>query len=162
MILIDANLLIYAYNQNSPQYRRAYTWLEEILSGDTPVGLPWIVIIAFLRISTHDKLMPNPLSPEQALKCVDAWLQQPYVTPLAPGERHWSILSSLLRESGTAGNLTNDAHIAAIAIEHGYTVYSADNDFKRFAGLRHVNPLESREVHEAAATYRRRVKRASR
>jgi toxin-antitoxin system PIN domain toxin len=161
MILIDANLLVYAYDRNSPQYQRAYTWLDEVLSGNTPIGLPWLVIIAFLRISTHDRIMPNPLRPEQALSCVDAWLKQPYVTLLQPGERHWAIMQKLLHESGTAGNLTNDAHIAAIAIEHGYTVYSADNDFKRFAGLQHINPLETREVHETTATYRKRRVRST-
>jgi hypothetical protein len=90
--------------------------------------------------------MPGPLQAKQALSCVDRWLQQPFVTPLNPGEKHWLLLNKLLHDSGTARNLINDAHIAAIAIEHGYTVYSADNDFKRFKGVTHANPLESREV----------------
>jgi hypothetical protein len=103
--------------------------------------------------------MKNPLQVEEALLCVHRWLQQSSVTPIHPGERHWAILHKLLHDSGTAGNLTTDAHIAAIAIEHGYTLYSADNDFKRFAGLNHINPLESRDVHETTATYKRRAKR---
>jgi uncharacterized protein len=153
MILIDTNILVYAFNQDAPEHQRARAWLENILSGNNPVGLPWIVIVSFLRITTNHKVMPKALQVEQALGYVDSWLQQPYVTPLNPGERHWVILHKLLHDSGTAGNLTNDAHIAAIAIEHGYTVYSADNDFKRFRGITHINPLESREVHEEAATY---------
>jgi toxin-antitoxin system PIN domain toxin len=159
MILVDTNLLVYAVDSHAPQHPKAHTWLDESLSGITPVGLPWIVIIGFLRITTNQRIMKNPLQVEDALLCVDRWLQQPCVTPLNPGERHWAILQKLLYESGTAGNLTNDAHIAAIAIEHGYTLYSADNDFKRFAGLQHINPLETREVHETAATYKRRTKR---
>jgi hypothetical protein len=154
MILIDANLLVYTVNRDAPQYRQAVTWFDELLSTNTVVGLPWIVIVAFLRISTHSKIMPNPLQVEEALFCVDRWLQQPFVTPLNPGERHWLILNKLLHNNGTAGNLTNDAHIAAIAIEHGYTIYSADNDFKRFTGLQHINPLEHNDIHETLAAYR--------
>jgi toxin-antitoxin system PIN domain toxin len=153
MILLDANLLIYAYDQDAPQHSRARAWLENILSSNTPVGLPWIVIVAFIRITTNRKAMVTALAAEEALAYVDAWLQQPYVTPLNPGERHWLILNKLLHNNGTAGNLTNDAHIAAIAIEHGYTVYSADNDFKRFTGLLHVNPLEHTDIHETLAQY---------
>lgn len=162
MILIDANLLIYAYDHDAPHYQRARAWLESVLSSNAVVGLPWIVIVAFIRITTNKRAMVKALDVEQALGYVNSWLQQPFVTPLHPGELHWSILSSLLHDSGTAGNLTTDAHIAAIAIEQGYTVYSADNDFKRFDGLRHINPLESREVHETAAGYKRRGKRAAR
>lgn len=154
MILVDTNLLVYTVNRDAPQYHRASAWLDELLSGSIHVGLPWIVITGFLRIATHHRILPNPLQPEQALSCVNAWLQQPFVTPLNPGTRHWFILHKLLHNSGTAGNLTNDAHIAAIAIEHGYTVYSADNDFKRFTGLPHVNPLQSDDIHETIAEYR--------
>jgi uncharacterized protein len=162
MILVDTNLLVYAVDSLAPQHPKAHTWLDESLSGITPVGLPWIVITGFLRITTNHRIMRNPLQAEQALLCVDRWLQQPCVAALNPGERHWGILQKLLHDSGTAGNLTTDAHIAAIAIEHGYTVYSADNDFRRFSGLSHVNPLESREVHERSAAYKRRARRAAR
>lgn len=153
MILIDVNLLVYSVDRDAPQHQQANAWLNKTLSTDIVVGLPWIVIVAFLRIVTHPKIMPRPLTTEQALDCVNDWLQQPYVGPLNPGERHWMILQRLLYNSGAAGNLTNDAHLAAMAIEHGYAVYSADNDFKRFAGLEHVNPLLANEVHESAEHY---------
>jgi toxin-antitoxin system PIN domain toxin len=141
MILVDANILIYAIDRSAPHHARARRWLEATLSGDTRVGLPWIVILAFLRLTTRSGVVRNPLLPDQALAFIDAWLQQPYVTAVGPGERHWPIVSSLLRASGTAGNLTSDAHVAALALEHGATVVSADSDFARFAGVTHLNPL---------------------
>jgi uncharacterized protein len=141
VILLDANLLIYAIDEDSPHHARARRWLEETLSADTWVRLPWIVILAFVRVTTRSGIMRNPLSPEQALDFVDSWLQQPFVTAIGPGEHHWPILRNLLRASGTAGNLTSDAHLAALAIEHGCRIASADSDFKRFAGVSHWNPL---------------------
>jgi hypothetical protein len=141
VILIDANLLIYAIDADSPHHERAKQWLEEVLSGTSPVGLPWIVILAFLRITTRAGIMRNPLPPQDALAYVDSWFGQPNVRAVAPGDSHWAILGSLLRASGMAGNLTTDAHLAALALEHGGSIASADNDFKRFAGLSHVNPL---------------------
>lgn len=151
MILIDANILIYAVNHDAPQHAVARDWLEETLSSTMVVGLPWIVLLAFLRLTTHHRILSKPMRAEQALSYIDGWLAQPFVRLLNPGERHWMILSRLLRNSGTAGNLTSDAHIAAIAIEQGYVVCSADNDYKRFDGLAHVNPLQ--EVHERGASY---------
>jgi len=141
MILIDANLLIYAIDADSPHHIKARAWLEATLSSDTEVGLAWGVMLAFLRITTHPKIVRSPLPPEQALDYVDTWLAQPYVKLIAPTERHWPILRNLLQRTGMAGNLTSDAHLAALALEYGYTVYSADHDFKRFPGLNHVNPL---------------------
>ncbi len=143
MILIDANLLLYAVNRDLPQHAQARAWLEATLSGTVSVGLPWIVVLAFLRITTSARIFEAPLSIEQAGAYVDSWLEQPVVKLLVPGPGHWAILKTLLASSGTGGNLTTDAHIAALALEQGYTVYSADNDFKRFAGLRHVNPLQA-------------------
>lgn len=141
MILVDANILIYAIDQSAPHHARARRWLEETLSGDTRVGLPWIVILAFIRLTTRSGVVRNPLLPDQALAFVDSWLQQPYVTAVGPGEHHWPIVSGLLRVSGTAGNLTSDAHVAALALEQGATVVSADSDFARFSGVTHLNPL---------------------
>lgn len=152
MIIIDTNILIYAVNTDAELHTRSRAWVEWILSGSTVVGLPWIVLVAFIRLVTNPRVMYSPLIADQALEYVDGWLQQPYANTPVPGEKHWLILRDLFKNSGTAGNLTNDAHIAAIAIEHGYTVYSADNDFKRFAGLEHVNPLED-EVHDTAGSY---------
>jgi toxin-antitoxin system PIN domain toxin len=141
VILIDANLLIYAIDADSPQHARARPWLERVLSGTAPVGLPWIVILAFLRITTREGIMRRPLSPGAALGYVDSWLQQPCVEIAAPGDHHWPILCRLLEATGTAGNLTSDAHIAALALERGAAVCSTDHDFARFPGIRHVNPL---------------------
>lgn len=141
MILVDANLLIYAINEDLPQHRLAREWWESALSGEETVGLPWIVILAFLRITTHGRILVRPLSPEIALSYVQEWLDQPCTLAVAPGRAHWQVLRNLLEATGTAGNLTSDAHIAALAIEHGATVCSADNDFRRFPGVKHVNPL---------------------
>lgn len=143
MILVDANLLLYAVNRDLPQNARARAWLEEVLSGHENVGLPWVVILAFLRLTTNARVFEQPLTVEQAVAYIEEWLAQPVVTTVSPGNSHWLILRNLLTVSGAGGNLTTDAHIAALAIEHGYTVYSTDNDFKRFSGLRHVNPLLS-------------------
>lgn len=153
MILVDANLLIYAVNRDAPEHAVAHRWWEDTLSGTTRTGLPWMVILAFVRLTTNARIVRAPLRVEQALAYMDQWLQQPYVHSVSAGERHWQILGKLLERSGTAGNLTNDAHIAALAIEHACTIYSADNDFKRFDGVAHVNPLAPGEVHEVAATY---------
>lgn len=141
MILVDANLLIYAVDADAPHHRVARRWLERTLSGTTRVGLPYSVILAFVRLTTRAGIMRHPLQADEALAYVDSWLEQPYVTIVGPGEKHWPVLRNLLQASGTAGNLTSDAHIAALALERGATVYSADNDFKRFVGIRHINPL---------------------
>jgi len=153
VILVDTNLLIYAVNRDAPLHDGARDWLETTLSSTTIVGLPWMVLIAFLRLTTNPRVVQSPVSIDQALTVVDGWLKQPYVMPLNPGERHWAILNRLLLSSGSAGNLTNDAHLAAIAIEQGYALYSADNDFRRFEGLEHVNPLEPGDIHESRKRY---------
>ena len=142
MILVDANLLIYAIDADSPHHRRAHRWLEDALSGTTPLGLAWIVVLAFLRLTTRPGILKRPLPIERAMEFVDEWLAQPYVKAVAPGENHWPVLRNLLKASGTAGNLTSDAHLAALALEHGCAVCSTDTDFKRFAGLEHFNPLD--------------------
>ena len=144
MILADANLLIYAIDSDPPQHERARPWLEQVLSDAAPVGLPWIVILAFVRITTRAGIMRRPLALAEALAYVDSWLQQPCVEIVAPGEHHWPILRRLLEATGTAGNLTSDAHVAALALERGAAVCSTDHDFARFPGIRHVNPLTAR------------------
>lgn len=141
MILVDANLLLYAVNRDLTQHRIARSWFEKVLSGSEGVGLPWVVLLAFLRITTGRRIFERPLTVESANAYVDQWLSQPVVTIVVPGIGHWSILRNLLAQTGTGGNLTTDAHIAALALEYGCTVYSSDNDFKRFVGLSHVNPL---------------------
>ncbi len=149
MILVDANLLIYAVNLNAPHHKTARQWLEKTLSGTVAVGLPWICLLAFLRVATHPGVFACPLRPDQAIGFVESWLNQPFVDMVAPGDGHWPILRNLLRATGASGNLTADAHIAALAIELGATVCSADHDFKRFPGVRHVNPLEAQIADSA-------------
>jgi len=141
VILVDANLLIYAIDSDSVHHRQARRWLEEILSGTARVGLAWIVLLAFLRITSRRGIFRRPLSPKDALTYVDSWLAQPFVEVVGPGDNHWPILRNLVLSVGTAGNLTSDAHLAALALEHGCPIYSTDNDFKRFPGIEHVNPL---------------------
>jgi len=141
VILLDANLLIYAVDADSPHHERARHWLEHTLSSDTAVGLPWIVVLAFVRITTRPGVLRQQLSAEQAIAFVDQWLDQPYVEMVGPGGAHWPLLKQLLREAGAAGNLTTDAHLAALAIEGGCELASTDHDFRRFAGVRLINPL---------------------
>ena len=160
MIMPDANILIYAVNHDSDWHQSAKTWWEDTLSGQQVVGIPWVVALAFLRITTNRKIFATPLTSTEAIDQLDSWLTQPAARLISPGDQHWSILRNLLKQTGMAGNLTTDAHIAALAIEQGYTVYSADNDFKRFPGLSHINPLswhDSYQVHEAKAAYANRI-----
>jgi toxin-antitoxin system PIN domain toxin len=140
MILVDANVLIYAIDADSPNHPPVRRWLERVLSGTTPVGLAWIVILAFLRLTTRSGILRKPLRPERAMGFVDEWLAQPYVRAVGPGEGHWGILRKLLRDSGTAGNLTSDAHLAALALEWGASVCSTDGDFERFPGVERIDP----------------------
>jgi toxin-antitoxin system PIN domain toxin len=141
VILLDTNLLIYAVDADAPQHGKARRWLESTLSGDVAIGLPWIVVLAFLRITTRTGVLRRQLTAEQAVGFVDEWLAQPYVELVGPGPGHWPLLKKLLREVGAAGNLTSDAHLAALAIEGGWQLATTDHDFRRFAGIRLVNPL---------------------
>ena len=141
MIVPDVNLLLYSANTESPMYSRSVQWLERLLSGDEPVGMPWSVSLGFLRLITNARIFPAAFSVEAALDIVDGWQNRKIVVAILPGDQHWKIVSTLLRESGTAGNLTSDAHLAALCIERGATLHSADADFGRFRGLRWVNPL---------------------
>jgi hypothetical protein len=141
VILVDVNLLLYAVNSDLERHEAARRWWQETLSGTEPVGLPWVVVLAFVRLTTHPRVFERPLEVDQAVAYVDEWLAQPVADVVAPGANHWPILRNLLEATGSAGNLVTDAHIAALALEQGYAVYSADNDFRRFPGLKHVNPL---------------------
>jgi toxin-antitoxin system PIN domain toxin len=143
VIVVDANLLIYAVNMDSPHHREARRWLERVLSGTERVGFAWVVILAFLRITTRPGILSNPLSGDQAVAYIDEWLAEPVTELLVAGDGHWSILRNLLIASDTYGNLTSDAHLAAFAIESGAVLHSADSDFQRFAGLQTVNPLRN-------------------
>jgi hypothetical protein len=142
VFVVDINLLLYATNRDAPDHRAAKAWWESTLSGDESVGLTWLVLLGFMRISTHSRIVASPLSFEQAAGVVDEWLDQPVTRILHPSERHWRILKRLLEPFGAAGNLTSDAHLAAIAIEHGATLCSTDRDFGRFPQLQWQNPLQ--------------------
>lgn len=141
MILADANLLIYAYDATSPNHPSARVWLEERLSGLEAFGLAWSTMLAFVRLGTNPRVFEAPLRVDEALDIVDSWLAAPCTTVLAPGPRHSVLLRQLLEPLGTAANLTTDAHLAALAIEHDAVLCSADVDFSRFSGLRWMNPL---------------------
>jgi toxin-antitoxin system PIN domain toxin len=141
VIAPDTNLLVYASDQESPFHNQAKTWLQKVLSGTESVGFAWSVLLGFLRIST--RAVPKPLTTEEALGLVGLWLAQPNTSIIEPGPRHFELLSGLMLSAGTAGNLTSDAHLAAIALEHGAEVYSTDTDFGRFPGLCWHNPLRS-------------------
>jgi toxin-antitoxin system PIN domain toxin len=141
--LPDVNLLLYAYDSESPRQDAAREWLEETLSGAETVALAWAVMVGFLRIATNRTILERPWDAGDALDLLDSWLTQPVVTVVHPTDRHVAVMRDLLTPLGTAGNLTSDAHLAALAIEHGATIYSCDNDFARFPGLRWVDPLRA-------------------
>jgi len=149
MILIEAILLIYAVNRDAIHHEASREWLQETLSGTIQVGLPWICMLGFLRVTTHPRIFPVSLQPNQALAYFESWLAQPFVDAVALGEGDWTVLHNLLRTTGSAGILATDAHVAALAIEHGATVCSTDHDFKRFPGVHHVSPLEPVVIHQA-------------
>lgn len=137
----DANLLIYAYNESAEQHERAKQWLEKKLSSPELFGLSWQVITAFLRISTNARAFPLPFTLPEAVEIVEEWLAQPQVKILLPTEKHWKIFSDLILEGQTGGALMMDAHLAALAIEHGATLATTDRDFVRFSKLKTTNPL---------------------
>ncbi len=143
MKIPDINLLIYAVNRDTPHHGKAREWLETALSSRDTVGFAWIVLLGFLRIVTNDRIMPKPLSLDTASGLIDEWLDLPVSQIISPKERHWEIVKELLRPLGVAGNLTSDAHLAALTIEHGGRLYSTDNDFSRFRLLRWTNPLQT-------------------
>lgn len=141
MKLVDTNLLLYAVDHTSAHHAVARTWLERQLSGTETIGFAWNALLGFVRLSTNARLFTAPLTVDQALDRVEAWLAQPCATVLAPTKRHPAVLRDLLAPLGTAGNLTSDAHLAALALEHGAQVCSTDGDFARFPGVDLVNPL---------------------
>lgn len=144
MILVDANLLLYAYDPRSEWHAASRQWLEQTVSGAALVRLAWLTVWAFLRISTNPRVYERPLSIAEAEGHVASWLAQPSVGILDPGERHWEIVARLLHDGQATGPLVMDAALAAIAIEHGATLCTTDRDFARFPALRWVNPLTAR------------------
>ena len=146
MILIDANLLIYAYDASSTHHGPARGWLEEVLSAPVPVCLPWASILAFLRITTDRRILRKPFSAREAAGIVEEWLAVPTVRVPEATSRHWQILQRLITGDQATGPLVADAHLAALAIEHGAELHTTDRDFSRFEGLRWSNPLSRPEV----------------
>lgn len=141
MILIDANLLLYAYHPQAAQHQTSKAWLETTLRGPELVRFAWITLWAFLRIGTNPRVFEHPLSVAEAENIVSSWLAVPAAGILEPGERHWDILRGLMRDGQTAGPLVMDAVVAAIALEHGATLCTTDRDFARFPDLKWTNPL---------------------
>ena len=141
MILVDANLLVYAHVGSLPQHARAREWLDERLNGVAPVGLPWQSLLSFLRLTTNPLVFERPLSMTNAWQQVKNWLDCDPVWIPAPTEKHRQILEPLLAETGGRSNLVPDAHLAALALEHGLILCSTDGDFARFHSLRWENPL---------------------
>lgn len=142
MMIVDANVLIYAVNEDAPHHRVARKWLDDALAGTEPVGLSWTVLLAFLRLTTRPGLFPRPLTVEEAAGVVESWLERSAAVTVEPTPRHLSILRGLLGGLGTGANLVGDAHLAALALEHGAEIVSYDADFGRFEGVRSRRPDE--------------------
>ncbi len=140
MKVIDANVLLYAVNEDAPNHEVSRRWMDTALSGREAVGFSWVVLLAFIRLSTDTALFPRPLGLEDAVGVVESWLSQPAAVTLQPTPRHLTLLHGLLASLGTAANLVNDAHLAALALEHGGEVLSFDGDFARFPGVRWRTP----------------------
>jgi toxin-antitoxin system PIN domain toxin len=138
--IVDANVLLYAVNEDSPRHATAREWLDGSLNGTETVGFAWVVVLAFLRLSTREDLFQQPLSTEQSFDVAGAWLSAPQAVVVHPTVRHLEVLRGLLEPLGTAANLVNDAHLATLAVEHGATVASFDRDFGRFPGVRVEEP----------------------
>lgn len=140
MKVVDANVLLYAVDRGAEHHTASKTWIDRTLSGHESVVLPWICLLAFVRISTHPAVYDRPLTPQQALDVVDVWLHAPVATTAEPDRDHVERLRAMLAATGRGGNLVNDAHLAAIARQHRATVITFDSDFGRFPGVRWEQP----------------------
>lgn len=137
---MDANVLLYAVDTASAYHERCRIWLDASLAGVEAIGLAWVALLAFIRIGTNPSLLAAPMTVDEATDQVEAWLGAPAAVVVAPSARHCRLMRGLLRGIGTAGNLTTDAHLAALAIEHGAEIVSYDRDFARFPGVHHRLP----------------------
>lgn len=140
MVIVDANVLLYAVDSAAAHHERSRSWLDESLSGAEAVGLAWVALLAFVRISTNPSIFPTPMAVDHAMHQIETWLGAPAAVMAQPTSRHVAVLAALMREAGSAGNLTTDAHLAALAVEHGAEIVSYDRDFARFTGIRHRLP----------------------
>lgn len=141
MIVLDANIALYAYDSTSSHHQKARQWLENTLSSDLPIGLPWQTIAAFLRIMTNSRLPGQRFTPKEAAEVVEQWLSQPNVQLLSPGDEHWSLFRQMIIEGQAQGPLVTDAQLAALTLEFGGVLHTVDRDFARFPKLRWTNPL---------------------
>jgi hypothetical protein len=141
VIVLDANILLYAYDSASSHHAKARAWIEQAFSGATLIGLPWQTASAFLRIMTNPRLPGERFTLQEAVQVVDRWLEQPNVRLLAPGDDHWLLFRQMIVEGQAPGALVTDAHLAALTIEYGGVLHTTDRDFARFPGLRWTNPL---------------------
>lgn len=141
MRILDLNLLLYAVNVSAPEHARARAFMDAAMNDGDAIGLPWVVVLGFLRLATSSRIFPTPLSPEAAVAVVDAWLACDTVSVVSERPDHWDILKRLVSAHGVAGNLTTDAHLAALALSHDAVLVTTDTDFQRFEGLRISHPL---------------------
>jgi toxin-antitoxin system PIN domain toxin len=141
MKIIDLNILLYAVNKDAHHHQAIRLWWEEALAGEEPIGLCWLVLLGFLRLATNSKVFPKPLRIDEALEHVDAWLTHPNTKIVVETDEHWRVLRDFLHVTGSAGNLTSNAHLAALALEYGAVLSSCDADFSRFPNLRWQNPI---------------------
>lgn len=146
-MLVDANILLYAADQESPSHDAARAWLETALNGSRRVGIPWISLYAFTRIATHPRAMHNPLTAAEAWRLVDQWLDAPATWVPSPGRDHRKVLGRLVRDLDMRGNLVSDAVLVALCIEHGLQIVSADSDFARFREVGWINPVRPAEAN---------------
>jgi len=140
VVVVDANVLLYAVDRASAHHEVSLAWLDASLAGTEAVGFAWVALLAFIRIGTNLSILPNPMTADEATDQVETWLAAPAAVVVQPTPRHASLLRGLLRDTGTAGNLTTDAHLAALSLEHGADVVSYDRDFARFPGVKHRLP----------------------
>lgn len=145
MIIPDANLILYAHNEADPDHAQSVAWWKRLLGGADEVGIPIVVVLAFLRLTTSSRVLTTPLSVDASCRRVETWFKAPPVRLISPGGGHIESLLSCLRAAGTGGPLTTDAHIAALAIEYQAEIHTADLDFGRFPGVRWKNPLPQRD-----------------
>jgi uncharacterized protein len=142
LVIVDTNVLLYAVDRSSPDHERSRAWLDAALAGAEAVGFASVALLAFIRIATNPSIFPNPMTADDAMGQAETWLGAPAAVVAQPTARHIGLLRGLIRETGTAGNRTTDAHLAALALEHGADIVSYDRDFARFSGVRHRLPGE--------------------
>lgn len=143
MILPDVNVLVHAHNSDSAVHEAARSWWDNCLSGSEGVGLAWAALLGFVRLTTNRKIVARPLAVSDVMARIQGWLMLPHVHIAQPSDAHFARLRAVLERLGTAANLTTDAHLAVLAMERGYVLYSTDTDFARFEGLRWVNPCRA-------------------